>query len=258
MLAGQVGGAAQSAPPPPKTATEIMQAVQRALSRDRRSGKLVMTVRDRSGATTTRTLVLRTMASEGIRRSIIFVAEPVDARGTGYLTIDRTEADGTSERMLYLPQLKRVVRVAGNDVSGAFMGSDFSYADLSDPRLSEFDFQLLRETDHTAGEDCWIVRVTPKKAPHPSGYRVSDIWVSKSKLIILRIRGRLSGGRTKYIRSSNLERHDNKWIPRKMVARTLDGQELLSETTLFVESLTDPDSSISAGDFTRARLERGL
>ena len=54
---------------------------------------------------------------------------PADVKGTKFLSYSHIKKD--DDQWLYLPALKRVKRIASKNKSGSFMGSEFSYEDLS-------------------------------------------------------------------------------------------------------------------------------
>ena len=66
------------------------------------------------------------------------------------------------EQWLFLPSLKRKKRISGGARSGSFMGSEFSFEDLTSGSIEKYNFDLLGEK-----EDEWnLQRISKKK----SGY----------------------------------------------------------------------------------------
>ena len=63
--------------------------------------------------------------------SIMFFLSPADVKDTGFLTYDYDDDEKDDDQWLYLPALKKTKRIASGDKSGSFMGSDFSYADMT-------------------------------------------------------------------------------------------------------------------------------
>ncbi len=79
-------------------------------------------------------------------QSIMFFLGPANVKDTGFLTYDYDDGDRDDDQWLYLPALKKVKRIAAADKSGSFMGSDFTYADMSSPDLDDYDYELMKET----------------------------------------------------------------------------------------------------------------
>ena len=66
---------------------------------------------------------------------------------TGFLTYDYDDPVRDDDQWLYLPALKKTKRIATGDKSGSFMGSDFSYADLTSRELDRYDFRLMKQAE---------------------------------------------------------------------------------------------------------------
>ncbi|GMR12150.1 MAG: outer membrane lipoprotein-sorting protein [Gemmatimonadota bacterium] len=91
-----------------------------------------MTLIDRDGSTKERELRFYQKGSE--KRLVRFV-KPADVRGVAFLRL-------ADDRMyLYLPAFRRVRRIASSIKNEGFMGTDFSYEDLSQTSYSE-DYEV--------------------------------------------------------------------------------------------------------------------
>ena len=93
-------------------------------------------------------------------KSLIEFTIPFDVKGTKLLSW-RSKNDDNSQ-WLYLPKLKRVKKLLGSQQSGSFMGSEFSYEDISGSELEKYNYELVKETDQE-----YIIESKPKKE---SGY----------------------------------------------------------------------------------------
>jgi hypothetical protein len=142
-----------AAPRPPLTADQIARQVQdRDTGRDSRAD-LRMKLFDRRDRVRERALAMVTLrgrdapgapktAPDGDRLLIRFTY-PNDIRGTSFLVWKHPRSE--DERFLYLPSLGRVRRIAGSEAQESFVGSDFSYEDISGRELDEFTYTLLDE-----------------------------------------------------------------------------------------------------------------
>jgi hypothetical protein len=65
---------------------------------------------------------------------------PADVKGTKFLSYEHVNKD--DDQWLYLPALKRVKRIASKNKSGAFMGSEFSYEDLSAFNVNKYVYSV--------------------------------------------------------------------------------------------------------------------
>lgn len=132
-----------------------------------------MTLRNRHGEETLRVMRSRTLEIEADGdRSMMIFDEPRDVAGTAFLSFTyRTKDD---DQWLYLPSLQRVKRIASSNKSGPFMGSEFSYEDLSSPEIEKYDYRYLGN-ESFAGRDHFILQRTPKDPR--SGYRRMAVWL---------------------------------------------------------------------------------
>jgi hypothetical protein len=140
-------------PAQPPAAEQIARRVQdRETGRDSRAD-LRMKLFDRRGRVRERALSMLTLrgrqapgapktAPDGDRLLIRFTY-PNDIRGTGFLVWKHPAAE--DERFLFLPSLGRVRRIAGSEAQESFVGSDFSYEDISGRELDEFTYALADE-----------------------------------------------------------------------------------------------------------------
>ncbi|MEM0941419.1 MAG: outer membrane lipoprotein-sorting protein [Bacteroidota bacterium] len=91
-------------------------------------------------------------------KSLIAFESPKDVEGTKTLTYSHKE--GPDDQWLYLPALKRVKRISSDNKSGPFMGSEFSYEDLSSSEVEKYTYKFIKETTLN-GEQVAVVEQYP-------------------------------------------------------------------------------------------------
>ncbi len=136
-----------------------------------------MILRNRQGEEAKREIRSRSLevADDGDKSLIIF-DQPKDVEGTALLTWSHKVAD--DDRWLYLPALKRVKRIAGNNKSGPFMGSEFAFEDLGSQEVEKYTYKYLR--DESCGElTCFVVERYP--VDKNSGYTRQVSWIDQSE-----------------------------------------------------------------------------
>lgn len=95
---------------------------------------------------------------QNLEKKIMRFLAPPEVKGTGLLTFDHDSKD--DDRWLYMPALRKTRRIVSSEKAKNFMGSEFSYADMSYPNLDEFSYRLTgRELVGT--EECLVVEITP-------------------------------------------------------------------------------------------------
>ncbi len=116
-----------------------------------------------------------------------FQSPPV-FEGTGLLIVDDNR--GQNDIWLYLPSSRRIRRIAGQEKSNQYMGTEYSYEDFEDYQISEYDFRLLRSTacKGTDGE-CHVVEAKPSTAEEreASGYSKKVYWIETESLYPVRV-----------------------------------------------------------------------
>ncbi|CAM4153205.1 outer membrane lipoprotein-sorting protein [Pseudoalteromonas ostreae] len=107
-------------------------------------------------------------------KSLIIFDEPLDVKGTAFLNFSNPiEPD---DQWLYLPALKRIKRISSRNKSGPFMGSEFSYEDMSSFEVEKYTYKYLR--DETAeGRECFVLEYYP--VDKYSGYPRQVVWLDK-------------------------------------------------------------------------------
>ena len=131
-----------------------------------------MVLRDNRGRERRRTLRAQTFErTDDGNWSLTIFDEPADVKGTAMLTYSHgLEPD---DQWLYLPALKRVKRISSKNRSGAFMGSEFAFEDLSDFEMEKYRYRYLR--DEACGDlACFVSEWVP--AYEHSGYARMEIW----------------------------------------------------------------------------------
>ena len=133
---------------------------------------LTMVLRDRQGRESVRQMRFKVMEVEGDGNKSLFVFDrPKDVSGTALLT--HVHINTPDDQWLYLPALKRVKRINSSKSSGAFMGSEFSYEDMSAPELEEYTYRYLRD-EPCAEFTCSVIEQVP--LDKNSGYSRKILW----------------------------------------------------------------------------------
>jgi hypothetical protein len=149
---------------------------------------LRMTLRTREGDESVRELYSQTLegTEDGDRMLVVFDSPP-DVRGTAFLAFAHEQ--GADDQWLYLPALKRVRRIAPANQSGPFMGSEFSYEDMTSQEIEKFTYLWLRDErcprEEYATLDCFVVERRPSYAS--SGYTRQIVWIDQREYRTVRI-----------------------------------------------------------------------
>jgi len=150
-----------------------IEADKRDTGWQNQTASLEMILRNRHGQESKRNIRTKTLevSGDGDKALSIFDS-PRDIKGTAFLSY--THALIPDEQWLYLPALKRVKRISSNNKSGPFMGSEFSYEDLSSQEVEKYSYKYLR-TEKINGREAFVIERKP--AYKHSGYTLLVTWL---------------------------------------------------------------------------------
>jgi len=134
-----------------------------------------------TGKETIRELHVMTREVEGDGdQSLAIFDSPADVKGTGFLT--HTHISRDDDQWLYLPSLKRVKRISASNKTAPFMGSEFSYEDLTSYEVDNYTYKYIGDTK-LDGVDCFLLDRYPVN--EHSGYARQHVWVEKARYLAL-------------------------------------------------------------------------
>lgn len=144
---------------------------------------MTMILRNKHGEESTRRLRITVLEVNGDGdKSLIIFDEPRDVNGTALLSFSHKR--GTDDQWLYLPALKRVKRIASADKSGAFVGSEFAYEDITSQEVEKYTYKYLTDEVYD-GRLCFVIERYP--AGKYSGYKRLVVWIDKAEYRTLKI-----------------------------------------------------------------------
>jgi hypothetical protein len=253
-----LASAPEAARAEPLTGRQIMDRVDGRNDGDRSVQDLNMLLIDQNGSTRTRRMRMWRRDVEKDVQSILFFLAPPDVEDTGLLTYDYDDPERDDEQWLYLPALKKTKRIATGDKSGSFMGSDFSYADMTERNLAHYDYKLLEE-DVEEGVKVWQVEAipnTPKEIDQTGYTRLIHVVRQDNDVMVRTVAWLARGGRTKYYEVKRLEQIEGIWVATKMEMTTRKGETTLHKTVLDLENVHF-DQPMDDSRFSVRQLEKG-
>ena len=136
-----------------------------------------MVLRNKQGKESIREFEARTLESDDGDKIVNLFHKPRDVKGTALLT--HSHADGNDDQWLFLPALKRVKRISSSNKSGSFVGSEFSYEDLSSPEVAKYTYKWLSDEKCPGADDldCFVIERFP--TDKSSGYKRQVSWIEQ-------------------------------------------------------------------------------
>jgi len=239
----------------------IMQAVFNRATGDTAAFQTEMTIHVEGDSARVRKMRRWFRKFGGGTKGLTIFEEPADLRNTAFLNIDYDDGARGDDQWLYLPALHRAKRISSSGRSDSFLGSDFSYADMSRSDPNDYDFKVLEPSVQVDGDDCWLIEATPRtsKAKEETGYLKKHVWVSKKTAVERQIKAWvIRGKKLKYIKVGDVRQVQGIWTAHQIEGRTMSGDKLLSSTVVRTLAVKYNDPSISDDLFTERRLEQGL
>ena len=126
------------------------------------------------------TMLRLNLGKSGDQRYYIYFHTPADVKGTSFLVWKYPGKE--SDRWIYVPALKLVKRIAADDKRSSFVGSDFTYEDVSGRDLEDETHVLLRKED-LAGRAAYVVESKPRA---PSDYSRRLSWIDEERWLPLK------------------------------------------------------------------------
>jgi len=169
---------------PPGSAEEIMRrsALVQFYSGNDMKSKVTMRLLSKEGGERIRVLIMarRNVKAGGDQKYFILFRQPADVRDMTFLVWKYPQGD--SDRWLYIPAIKLVKRIAANDKRSSFVGSDFSYEDVSGRAAEQDNHTLLREEKY-GGKEVLVIKSVPRDEKSADfGYKVS--WIDKGNFVL--------------------------------------------------------------------------
>lgn len=185
------------------------------------------------------------IGSHGSSKSRLRFTAPAEVKGVALLVVNHPER--SSDQWMWTPAVNRDRRVALQDRSQRFFGTDFSFEDLEERDTNQFDYKLLGE-ESIDGAACWKLQSTPKQSK-TSQYTHSYLWVRKDNYAFAQIENYSKTQLVRRARYTEIRQDQGIWT-----AHSIDMHDLKrnSHTVLKIEKLQynlpmkDEDFSLQA------------
>ena len=241
------------------TAREIMEKVDSRDDGDNLTANVEMVLIDKKNNRRVRKMKILNKDKGKDTWKLQFFISPADVKDTGFLTYDYYEEERDDDQWLYLPDLRKTKRIASSNKSGAFMGSDFSYADMTKRVLDEWTYKLIKESE-VNGHKVWLIEALPasKEVEGRYGFTKSVIFVRQDLFMGVRaVHWLKEGKKVKYQEMLGIEQIDGIWVSTESRMKTTKNKVTLHKTVMKWSDIKY-NQAIDDELFTVRRLEKGL
>jgi outer membrane lipoprotein-sorting protein len=114
----------------------------------------------------------------GEQKYFMYFFQPADVRNMTFMVYKYPGRD--ADRWLFVPAINMVRRIAAQDKRSSFVGSDFTYEDISGRNLDDDTHEAVKD-EKVGTYDCTVVKSTPKAAEMEYSYKLS--WIDKATFL---------------------------------------------------------------------------
>lgn len=129
----------------------------------------------------------RKLGADGVHsKSLTRFSAPAEVRGEAILFEENANAE--NDVQLYLPRFKKIRRVEAQSQSSSFMGSAFSYSDMTAAQVDDYKHTLVRSEPcpGDAKVSCYVVESVPtaEGAKSRTAYSKAVGWVRSDNFLV--------------------------------------------------------------------------
>ncbi|AGB40575.1 outer membrane lipoprotein-sorting protein [Halobacteroides halobius DSM 5150] len=229
------------------TGEDVLDKIKESIDANSAQLTLKMELYSSSGSKRERKMKVWTQEQNQDKAMMRFLA-PASIEGTGFLSQDK--ANGEEEMYLYMPALGGVRKIAGSQKNGSFVGTDFSYNDLSilggGNYKEDYEATILNKDSSQ-----YLLKLVP--TDEEIEYKYGKMWVRKSNWVPSKIKFYDAQGKLyKVLTNDNIKQIDGYWTPYQM---TMKNKQQGTKTVLYIKEITY-DQQINPRRFTTRNLRR--
>jgi hypothetical protein len=226
----------------------IMSEVQNRARATSQQYEGVLKVVDAAGKSSEKGWIYERLGSNGNSKVVIRFTRPAEVKGVALLVLNYP--DRQSDQWMWTPAINRERRIAAQDRSTRFFGTDFSFEDLEERDIEQYDYRLEGE-ESLGGEMCWKITATPR-AGKRSQYTRSVYWIRKGNYTPAQIENFAESRLARRVKYGMMANVQGIWT-----ARTIEVEDTArkSRTTLTLDAVTY-NAAIAANQFTIQALRR--
>jgi hypothetical protein len=228
---------------------QIVEESQRRTQSKSQVYEGTLRVLDSGGKVADKRWYFQRTGSYGNSKSLIRFTAPPEVNGVALLIVNHP--DRASDQWMWIPAVGRDRRVALQDRSTRFFGTDFSFEDLEERDVGQFDYKVLGE-EPLENARCWKIEARAKSAKS-SQYTYSVLWIRQNDYVLARLENFIKDALVRRLEYRRIEA-----IQGIHTARELQMHDLRrnSRTILGLEKV-QYNAPMRDEDFTVQALRRG-
>jgi len=193
-------------------AREIVQEAQRRTDARSQRYEGLLQVFDAKGKVSDKRWTYERLGAHGASKSVLRFTAPAEVKGVALLVVNHPER--ASDQWMWTPAIERDRRIALQDRSTRFFGTDFSFEDLEERDVNQYEY-VLRGDDSVDGAMCWKIESTPRETKS-SQYTRSLVWVRKDNYALARIENFVKEALVRRLVYSDIQNVQGIWTARQL------------------------------------------
>jgi hypothetical protein len=191
---------------------QIVQEAQRRTEAKSHRYEGLLQVIDAKAKVADKRWVFARLGSHGTSKAVLRFVAPAEVKGVAVLILNHP--DRASDQWMWTPALQRERRIALQDRSTRFFGTDFSFEDLEERDVNQYDYRLLG--DQTIdGALCWRIESFPVERKI-SQYTRSEVWFRKDTYAIAQVDSFIKTDLVRRLKYSEFAQTQGIWTGRRM------------------------------------------
>ena len=227
---------------------QIMSEVQKRATAQSQRYEGSLKVIDANSKVADKKWVYERLGSHGNSRTVIRFTGPAEVKGVALLI--QNHPDRASDQWMWTPAIERDRRIALQDRSTRFFGTDFTFEDLEEREVNQYDYTLVGD-EAEGGVLCWKIEGRPKRT-RTSQYTRSIIWIRKDNYAYARVDLYVGNEVVRRLNYNKIVSIQNIWTAREMTMTDLKRGTL---TRLALENV-EYNIPLKESDFTLQALRR--
>jgi outer membrane lipoprotein-sorting protein len=189
----------------------VQEAQRRAESKSQRYEGLLQVLDNKGKVADKRWLFMR-LGSHGRSKAVLRFLAPAEVKDVALLIVNHP--DRASDQWMWTPALQRERRIALQDRSTRFFGTDFSFEDLEERDVDQYNYRLVGE-ETVDGAACWRVESTPSKNKI-SQYTKADVWIRQDTYAFAQVESYVKTDLVRRLKYSDFAQAQGIWTARRL------------------------------------------
>jgi len=193
-------------------ARQIVEEAQRRSQASSQRYDGLLQVFDSKGKISDKRWTYERLGSHGDSKAVLRFTAPAEVKGVALLIVNHP--DRASDQWMWTPAIERERRIALQDRSTRFFGTDFSFEDLEERDVDQYDYSL-EGMEPIDGAPCWKIQSTPKSS-RSSQYTRSLVWIRQDNYAWARIENFQKSQAVRRLAYSDIQNVQGIWTARQM------------------------------------------